>query len=488
MMAITGQLMLPARNTTMLRLKIGRGARRWGIIGAGIVLLVVAAVLVSSSQPHKVDPAPISGFAGPSARAAFIARAPHFSANDSCGAVKFWANPGAGGTGFPAVNTGNCQAHMVPAQPAALTWKPIVASKSVCEDWVIYHTNRTGHWELFRSGKSNQPESDINLSRSLGANGADTDNAEPSLSPDRQWVAFASNRDGTWGIYAASTDGKQLQRVTQNAFAISLSPAWAPDGHALVYESASSGIWNLTVFDVGSGKESVLTDTPASDIDPYWSPDSQHIVFESARSGSWQIYVLDVASQQVTMVSDGQGNDYNPMYSPDGKQILYRAMRPSNEQNGVLYVMNADGSNPKAISDTHHNASNQAWSPDGTLIAYQSNQSSEADIFVYQPATQKTRQVTASLQTAEHYAPTWRCDSKTLVFTSDVSGTANLYSAPALPIDAPPINVKADATPLTSFNTASAQFPVSSPGQIEEASRLKLLPGITSQGSNGQPQ
>ena len=468
----------------MMAWRSGHKARRWLVGGAGVAIIAgIGAVIVVSGQWDQ----PISGFSAPSARAAFMAKAPRFSAQDACGVVKNWQNAGGAGTGFPIVNTGNCQqplAHLAPAQAAPAGWKAIITSKTVCEDWVIYHTNRTGNWELFRSGNADQPNSDINLSRSLGSIGADGDNVEPSLSPDRKWIAFASNRDGAWGIYAASTDGAKLQRVTDSTFSINVSPAWAPDGHALVYESARSGSWNLFVFDVKTGQESVLTDTSAGDIDPYWSPDSQHIAFESQRSGSWQIYVINMVTLQVTMVSDGQGNDFNPIYSPDGKQILFRAYRPGKESLSVIYLMNADGSNARAISNADHNATNQVWSPDGTMIAYQSDKSSVADIFVYQIASDKTRQVTASVLTSEHYAPTWRCDSKTIIFTSDVSGTPNLYSASALPIDAPPIDVKSKATALTALNNSSAQFPVSSPGQVEEASRLKLLPKITNSGQD----
>ena len=479
--------------------KIIPRATRPLVVGAAaiVILLVIGAIIVGSSNSTLP---PISGFSGPSARSAFSSKAPQFSAQDSCGAVKPWANVMAGGAGFPAVNTSNCPARLASskattqvtqATPVMVgSWQSIATSKSVCEDWIIYHTNRTGNWELFRSGLTDKPESDINISHTLSSNKTSGDNVEPSLSPDRKWIAFASNRDGAWGIYAASTDGAKIQRVTDSSFSINVSPAWAPDGHALVYESARNGSWNLFLFDVKSGQESVLTDTSAGDIDPFWSPDSRHIVFESQRSGSWQIYGMDMTSQAVTMLSDGQGNDYNPMYSPDGKQIVYRAFRPGDESHSVLYVVDANGKNTHAITDLDHNATNQVWSPDSALIAYQSDKNSPSDIYVFQVTTGKTRQVTASVASAEHYAPTWHCDSKTLVFTSDITGTPNLYSAPALPIDATPIDVKNDASPLTKLNTSSAQFPVSSPGQVEEASRLKLLPAITSQdpSSDGQTQ
>ncbi len=458
----------------MLTRPIGRQTRL--IVGGAV--LIAAAVLIALTTGGILH---IGGFAGPSARTVFMASAPRFASNALCGAVARWDSMS--GRGFPAINTANCGINPNSSGSAPVTvstqWTAITTNAPTCESWLVYHTNRTGNWELFRTGKPGQPTTDINLSHSAGAN---VDNVEPSLSPDRKWVAYASNRGGAWEIYAASTDGKAIQTVTDDSLSINVSPVWSPDGHNLVYESARNGSWNLFLFDVQTGQETQLTDTQAGDIDPFWSPDSKQIVFESQRSGSWQIYALDLATKQVKQLTDGQGDDYNPMYSPDGKYIAFRAYRPDNATHSVLYLMNADGSSLHAISDPKANATAQVWSPDGTLLAYQSDKSGPADIFVYQASSGQTRQVTSSADSAQHYAPTWMCDGTTVVFTSDVSGTPNLYTIPALPIDALPIDVATQATPLTSLSGSAAQFPEGSPGQVEESSRLKLLPAITGQG------
>jgi len=49
----------------------------------------------------------------------------------------------------------------------------------------------------------------------------------PSWSPDGQWLAFASNRDGDFEIYIVQADGKGLRKLTDNT-AGDTEPAWSP--------------------------------------------------------------------------------------------------------------------------------------------------------------------------------------------------------------------------------------------------------------------
>ena len=69
------------------------------------------------------------------------------------------------------------------------------------------------------------------------------------------------------------------------------------------------------------------------------------------------------------------------------------------------------------------------------------------DIFVYEIATGLTRQLTEN--DIDDYAPTWRCDSETVVFTSDITGNPDIFEEPARPITDPPILVEEDAKQLT---------------------------------------
>ncbi len=389
-----------------------------------------------------------------------------------CGAAASTAS--SSGSSFPVVGTSGC----VSAAPRVHTtgWTPISTGAAACAEWFVYHTNQTGNWDIFRFGPiPGEPGAKVNLSQSADKN---VDNIGPSLSPDRRWMAFNSNRTGSFEVYASATDGTSVQRITNNPMAPSLGPIWSPDGKSIVYESVSNGAWNLFQFNVQNGQETQLTNSPANDFAPYWSPDSKRIIFESTRQGNlWQIYQLDLATQAVTRLTNDTSDDANPAYSPDSKMITYRAS-PHNaltNVSSVLYLMNADGTNPQPISDAASASANHSWSPDGSLIAYESNMSGTSGIYIYEMATGKTRLVTDTTDAVDHYAPAWKCDSKTLVFTSNVTGSPNLFKADALPIDAAPIRVENQAAKLTSVSNAAAQFPMDA-SSMEQASRAKLLP------------
>jgi Tol biopolymer transport system component len=339
--------------------------------------------------------------------------------------------------------------------PSALT--PITLAEPVCVDWLVYSTNITGDWEIFRLGELlDNPNADANLTKVVGQYISDI---APSLSPDHRWLTFSSNRGGSWEIYVGSTDGTVQQRVTQTG-AQNSNPAWSPTGQYIAFESNRDGNWGLFMVDVTTGVETRLTYDTASYINPSWSPDGTHLLFQSDRGGGmWQIYELNIATMDYLLRSGGQGDDFDPSYSDDGNWIVFRSLR---DVNSVVYMMNRDGSGVTRISDSTARALNPVWSPDNSLVVYQSDLGGDMEIHVYEMATGLTRQVTDNL--VDDYAPTWVCDSPTLVFTSDVDGNPNIFSTSALPMAAAPVSVPDQAVRMTT-DIAVDRYPVASPGE-----------------------
>jgi uncharacterized repeat protein (TIGR01451 family) len=353
-----------------------------------------------------------------------------------------------------------------PAPPVG--GQPLTTCQAVCVDWMLYHTNQTGDWEIFRLGDLEGSIS-ANLSQGIGSN-----DIAPSRSPNAEWVVFASDRDGNWEIYLAPSNGdsSRIQRLTHNTVAIDTDPVWGP-GNYIVFESTRSGSWDLYLMDMTSGAVRQITDSPANDINAFWSPDGSKLVFQSDRSGMWQIYELDLATLRVRLLSDGQGLDLDPQYSNDGTRIGFRSYRDGSDS--VLYIMHADGSGVQRISDLAGDATDHSWSPDDSLIAYQSDLDGDLDIYVYEVATGQTRKLTDN--DIPDYAPTWRCSTNRVVFTSDIMGNPDIFDAEALPISAPPIPVDEEAIQLT-FDPADDIYPEGAPLE-ENASREGQLPNIT---------
>jgi len=369
-----------------------------------------------------------------------------------------------GGAGFPLIdmNPANCLDEELPLA----AWTPIEVGGAVCPEWFVYHTNQTGDWEIFRYGDlPGNPGADANLSKGIGEGVYDIG---PTRSPDSGWIAFASNRDGNWEIYVATTDGEFQQRVTNNTRAIDYDPVWSPTGERIVFESSRDGNWELYSVNVSTGEQTRLTNNPANDLNAFWSPDGTRLVFESDRDGQWQVYELDLATLAVKRLSDGTANDQEPSYSFDGKRVAFRSDRSGTT--GV-YVMNADGSDVQPISDPAGRATLPVWAPDDSLLAYQSDLNGQLDIYVYEFSSGATRRVTENA--APNYAPTWYCDAPQLILTSDVTGDSNLFTTPALPIDAAPVALTGDATQLTD-QTLADQHPQNSPSE-EDASRERSV-------------
>src|SRR5690606_34305412 len=128
-----------------------------------------------------------------------------------------------------------------------------------------------------------------------------------------------------------------------------------------------------------------------------------------------QIFSINLATMTESQLSDGSGNDYAPQYSADGSQIVFYGLHDN--ENAVIYLMNADGSNATAISDTAGNAKNPVWSDDGQFIAYQSNLDGDEDIYIFDLNTQQTHQLTDNQ--LNDTAPAWACNSHTLIFNTE---------------------------------------------------------------------
>lgn len=92
------------------------------------------------------------------------------------------------------------------------------------------------------------------------------------------------------------------------------------------------------------------------------SPDGKTLLFDLLGD----IYTLPAEGGTAKALSTGPAYDSHPRYSPDGTRIAFTSDRSGMEN---LWIMNADGKNPRAITDqkdyAHRNAT---WTPDGQYL------------------------------------------------------------------------------------------------------------------------
>ena len=164
-----------------------------------------------------------------------------------------------------------------------------------------------------------------------------SDDITPSVSPDGNQIAFASNRGGFWDLYILDLTTGEILQLTNTA-EYDASPSWSPDGRWLVYESyvsdqAGSANLELLIREViPTTPEQTplrLTNRPAADFSPAWSPNGRQIVFVSINEGEKNIWLADLNSMENRLQLINGGSAYpaaHPSWSPNGETVLWSSI------------------------------------------------------------------------------------------------------------------------------------------------------------------
>lgn len=169
--------------------------------------------------------------------------------------------------------------------------------------------------------------------------------SQPAYSPDGQWIAFISDRDGADNLWIAKADGSEPRKLTKSKRDQYLSPSWTPDGqYVLVSKTTNRGVhvW-MHHRDGGSGIQVTQDgDSDSEDDGPpsrssrrrfgsQASPDGRHLYYARRNAGSvynqmsfdWEIYRRDLLTGDVDQVTQAEGGAVRPVLSPDGSRLVY---------------------------------------------------------------------------------------------------------------------------------------------------------------------
>jgi len=142
-----------------------------------------------------------------------------------------------------------------------------------------------------------------------------------------------------------------------------------PGGNGKIAFSApdpEGGDYEIFVMNEDGGDIQQLTRNDLNDDGPCWSPDGMKIAFSS----DGVIYVMnaDGSNLQGPLTTPGEDQyDDEPAWSPDGSKIAF--IRDMGFNHHYLYVMGADGSNLAGPLTDEHYVYDPHWSRDGTVIA-----------------------------------------------------------------------------------------------------------------------
>jgi Tol biopolymer transport system component len=192
-----------------------------------------------------------------------------------------------------------------------------------------------------------------------------------AISPDGQWLAYDSDRNGQADIWKMPLSGGAPEQVTR-ALNHEFVNEWSPDGRELVFHSMGEG-GQRDVFVIaadGTGTQAVTT-SAAEEQHAGWGPDGNTILFDSSTRGSTnQAYIVTRPSRGAPWGTPRQltrNGSSDPKWSPDGRLVAF-CLR------GQLRVIAPDGSGERVVVDAQAGAIPQPsyaiWSADSATIYY----------------------------------------------------------------------------------------------------------------------
>lgn len=196
-------------------------------------------------------------------------------------------------------------------------------------------------------------------------------------------IAYATFAPLNTGIFIADADGSR-ERVLVGDSMFDANPSFSPDGQWVLFSSRRHGSIDIYRVKVDGTSLERLTNDVAYDDQPVMAPDGRHVAFVSSRGGQADVWLLDLQTRGVRNLTSHPGGDYRPAFSPDGQWIAFTSDRESDgaqEHTGLaasfaprqqtqIFVMRADGSHVRRVTQGDTVVGGASWSPDGGALAF----------------------------------------------------------------------------------------------------------------------
>ena len=122
--------------------------------------------------------------------------------------------------------------------------------------------------------------------------------------------------------------------------------------------------------------------------DPRISPDGRRVAYvvtridEEANAYRTAIWVSSLdGSEESRQLTTGTRADHSPRWSPDGRWLAFVSNRDGEDEkkaHGELYVLPADGGEPRRLTESKEGVDAVAWSPDSSRLAFTRRDRDEA--------------------------------------------------------------------------------------------------------------
>ncbi len=192
-------------------------------------------------------------------------------------------------------------------------------------------------------------------------------NLQPALSPDGQWLAYTSYRDGFPNVYILQIATGKEQRVTSGS-GLALPGSWSPDSRSLLLSQTGDGNSDIFLYHTQQRGLTRLTTYWGIDVSPRFAPDGRRFVFTSDRSGAPQLYIADIVSRTPERLTYTGSYNTSPVWSPKADVIAFAGRSESDTLD--IYTIRADRQGYRRLTDADGSYEAPTWSPNGRFLMY----------------------------------------------------------------------------------------------------------------------
>ena len=196
----------------------------------------------------------------------------------------------------------------------------------------------------------------------------------------------------------------------------------SPDGRRIavdVYDAVhdTADIW---IYDAASGSGAkFVSGTQAHETSPVWSPDGGRITFSSDRKAinvRTDLWSKPIDGGREEMLPESADNRVPEDWSADGRFLSCGVIPAQGKRTNQVWTLDlTQGSRATPLVSDAISQGNSRFSPDGRWIAYTSDQSGTAEVYVRPfPSGSGTWQISK----AGGAVPAWRRDGKELYYMS----------------------------------------------------------------------
>ena len=305
---------------------------------------------------------------------------------------------------------------VAPKRFARLPWILVVLLVAGFGAWIVANRPRP---------LAQNPLSNAQFTRLSNLKGAEID---PAISPDGKFVAFISNRSGTFDIWLIQANGNGLANLTQGRIGDARGPLRAVgfSGDGLEVWSAGIEGRRLMLWPLMGGVPHNFLDETTAEV--AWSADGSRLVYHTWQAGD-PTFVADhngANPRRIVQNEPGLHNHYQ-VWSKDGRWIYFVRGRPATREMD-LWRISPDGGQPEQLTHLNIDVAYPTPINDRTVLFVAHNRDGAGPwLWAFDEKTRTSYRVSSGLE--QYTALAGAADGRRLA-ASVVNTQVNLWSVP----------------------------------------------------------